>query len=39
MLHVSVLEKFCILEEEEPENGLTVATATSTFFAMKGEGK
>lgn len=38
MLCVSVLEKFCILEEEEPECGLTVATATNAFL-MEGEDK
>lgn len=38
MLCVSVLEKFCILEEEEPECGLTVATATKAFL-MEGRDK
>lgn len=38
VLYVSVLEKFCILEEEEPECGLTVATATNVFL-MEGKDK
>lgn len=38
MLYVSVLDKFCILEEEEPECGLTVATATNVFL-MEGKDK
>lgn len=38
VLCVSVLEKFCILEEEELECDLTVATATKAFL-MEGKDK